>query len=96
MNPTNDVLEKRLAALEGGIGGLVFASGQAAITAAVLTLTHSGQDFISTSLYGGTCTFFPDIKEIRYRCTPFDPDHPEQIRRTLRREYKTGFSRNGW
>ena len=59
MNPTNDVLEKRLAAMDGGIGGLAFASGQAAITAAILTITHSGQNFIaSTSLYGGTWTLF--------------------------------------
>ena len=55
MNPTNDVLEKRLAAIDGGIAALAFASGQAAITAAILTITHSGQNFISsTSLYGGT------------------------------------------
>jgi O-acetylhomoserine (thiol)-lyase len=59
MNPTNDVLEKRLAALDGGIGGLAFASGQAAITAAILTITHAGQNFIAaTSLYGGTWTLF--------------------------------------
>jgi len=59
MNPTNDVLEKRLAALDGGIGGLAFASGQAAIVAAILTITHAGQNFIaSTSLYGGTWTLF--------------------------------------
>src|SRR4030042_362640 len=59
MNPTNDVLEKRLAALDGGVGGLAFASGQAAITAAILTITHAGQNFISsTSLYGGTWTLF--------------------------------------
>ena len=42
MNPTNDVLEKRLAAMDGGAGGLAFASGQAAITAAILTITHAG------------------------------------------------------
>src|SRR5271157_2778525 len=47
MNPTNDVLEKRLAALDGGVGALAFASGQAAITAAILTLVHAGQNFIS-------------------------------------------------
>src|ERR1017187_9434686 len=47
MNPTNDVLEKRLAALDGGIGGLAFASGQAAIVAAILTSTHAGQNFIA-------------------------------------------------
>lgn len=81
MNPTNDVLEKRLAALDGGAAGLVFASGQAAITAAILTITHSGQNIISaTSLYGGTWTLFtqtfPKLGiEVRF----FDPDHPEQI-----------------
>src|SRR3989337_4063551 len=41
MNPTNDVLEKRLAALDGGAAGLAFSSGQAAITAAILTICHS-------------------------------------------------------
>src|SRR5208337_4086521 len=59
MNPTNDVLEKRLAALDGGVAGLAFASGQAAINAAILTIAHSGQNIISaTSLYGGTWTLF--------------------------------------
>lgn len=81
MNPTNDVLEKRLAALDGGIGGLAFASGQAAITAAVLTLAHSGQNFISsTSLYGGTWTLFSQtFKRLGVEVRFFDPDHPEQI-----------------
>src|SRR5437763_6531556 len=44
MNPTCDVLEKRMAALEGGAAALAFASGQAAVTAAILTITHSGQN----------------------------------------------------
>ena len=81
MNPTNDVLEKRLAALEGGIGGLVFASGQAAITAAVLTLAHSGQNFISsTNLYGGTWTLFTQtLKKLGIDVRFFEPEHPEQI-----------------
>jgi O-acetylhomoserine (thiol)-lyase len=81
MNPTNDVLEKRLAALDGGIGGLAFASGQAAITAAILTITHSGQNFISsTSLYGGTWTLFTQtFKKLGIEVRFFDPDHPEQI-----------------
>lgn len=81
MNPTNDVLEKRLAALDGGIGGLAFASGQAAITAAILTITHSGQNFISsTSLYGGTWTLFSQtLKKLGIEVRFFDPDHPEQI-----------------
>ncbi len=81
MNPTNDVLEKRLAALDGGVGGLAFASGQAAITAAILTLTHSGQNFISaTSLYGGTWTLFTQtLKKLGVEVRFFDPNHPEQI-----------------
>ena len=81
MNPTNDVLEKRLAALDGGAAGLAFASGQAAITAAMLTITHSGQNFISsTSLYGGTWTLFTQtFKKLGIEVRFFDPDHPEQI-----------------
>ncbi len=81
MNPTNDVLEKRLAALEGGIGALAFSSGQAAITAAILTITHSGQNYISsTSLYGGTWTLFTQtLKKLGIEVRFFDPDHPEQI-----------------
>ena len=43
MNPTNDVLEKRLAAMDGGAAGLAFASGQSAINAAILTICHSGK-----------------------------------------------------
>jgi len=81
MNPTNDVLEKRLAALDGGAAGLAFASGQAAITAAVLTITHAGQNFVSsTSLYGGTWTLFTQtLKKLNIEVRFFDPDHPEQI-----------------
>jgi O-acetylhomoserine (thiol)-lyase len=81
MNPTNDVLEKRLAALDGGIGALAFASGQAAITAAILTITHAGQNFISaTSLYGGTWTLFTQtLKKLGIEVRFFNPDHPEEI-----------------
>lgn len=59
MNPTNDVFEQRLAALEGGIGALATASGQFAETLAVFTLCDAGDEIISTSaLYGGTYTLF--------------------------------------
>lgn len=59
MNPTNDVFEKRIAALEGGIGALATASGQFAETLAILTLANSGDEIISSSsLYGGTYTLF--------------------------------------
>jgi O-acetylhomoserine (thiol)-lyase len=59
MNPTTDVLEKRIAALEGGLAGLAMASGQAAETLTILTLARSGDEIISTtSLYGGTYNLF--------------------------------------
>lgn len=58
-NPTTDVLEQRLAALDGGVGALALASGQAAITATVLTLARSGDNIVSTRfLYGGTYNLF--------------------------------------
>jgi O-acetylhomoserine (thiol)-lyase len=59
MNPTQDVLEKRVAALEGGIAGLALASGQAAITYAIQTITEAGDNIVSAStLYGGTYNLF--------------------------------------
>lgn len=59
MNPTNDILEKRLAALEGGIAALVVSAGAAAINYAIQTLTKAGDNIISTpQLYGGTYTLF--------------------------------------
>jgi O-acetylhomoserine (thiol)-lyase len=80
-NPTCDVLEKRLAALDGGAAGLAFASGMAAITASVLTLTHAGQNFLSsTSLYGGTWTLFTQtLAKLGVEVRFFDPLHPEKI-----------------
>ena len=55
MNPTQDVLEQRVAALEGGIAGLALASGAAAITYAIMTIAEAGDNIISSStLYGGT------------------------------------------
>src|SRR5450432_4913624 len=59
MNPTTDVFEKRLAALEGGAAALATASGQAAETLAILTLAGAGDEIVSTtSLYGGTYNLF--------------------------------------
>ncbi len=59
MNPTNAVLEQRVAALEGGIGGLAVASGMAAITYAIQAITQAGDNIVSTSrLYGGTYNLF--------------------------------------
>src|SRR5208337_2879804 len=59
MNPTQDVLEKRVAELEGGIGALAVASGQAAITYAIFTIAEAGDNIISAAtLYGGTYNLF--------------------------------------
>jgi O-acetylhomoserine (thiol)-lyase len=59
MNPTTDVFEKRVAALEGGVAALATASGQAAETLAITTLANAGEEIVSTtSLYGGTYNLF--------------------------------------
>ena len=59
MNPTQDVLEKRVAAMEGGLAGLALASGQAAITYSIMTIAEAGDNLISaTTLYGGTYNLF--------------------------------------
>lgn len=63
-NPTTDVLEKRMSQLEGGVGALAVASGAAAITYAILNITKTGDEIISsTSLYGGTHNFFAHTLE---------------------------------
>jgi O-acetylhomoserine (thiol)-lyase len=81
MNPTTDVLEKRLAALDGGAAGLAFASGQAAITASLVTIVHAGQNFISAnSLYGGTWTLFTQtLSKLGIEVRFFDPAKPETL-----------------
>lgn len=81
MNPTCEVLEKRLAALDGGKAALTFASGMAAITAAVLTITHAGQNIVSSrSLYGGTVTLFTQtLKKLGIDVRFFDSDRPDEI-----------------
>jgi O-acetylhomoserine (thiol)-lyase len=59
MNPTSDVLEKRVAAMEGGVGALALASGMAAVTYAIFTIAESGDNIVATStLYGGTYNLF--------------------------------------
>jgi len=61
MNPTTEVLENRVSAMEKGVGGLAFSSGMAAITAAILNITSQGDNIVSTSsLYGGTVSLFKD------------------------------------
>jgi O-acetylhomoserine (thiol)-lyase len=59
MNPTSDVLEKRAAAMEGGVGGLALASGMAAVTYSIFTIAQAGDNIVATStLYGGTYNLF--------------------------------------
>ncbi len=59
MNPTSDVLERRVAAMEGGVGGLALASGMAAVTNAIFTIAQAGDNIVTTStLYGGTYNLF--------------------------------------
>lgn len=86
MNPTNDVVEQRLAALEGGIGGLVTASGQAAETFAILNLAQAGDHIVSgTGLYGGTWNLFNyTLKRFGIDCTFVDPDDLDAWRAAIR------------
>ncbi|HCF79001.1 MAG TPA: bifunctional O-acetylhomoserine aminocarboxypropyltransferase/cysteine synthase, partial [Glaciecola sp.] len=76
MNPTNNVLEERLAAIEGGIAALCVSSGMAAITYAIQALTQVGDNIISTSqLYGGTYNLFAHTlprQGVEVRMTSFD------------------------
>lgn len=85
MNPTCDVFEKRMAALDGGVGALTFSSGLSAITTAILNICRSGQNFISsTSLYGGTWTLFTQTLT-RFGITVkfFNPANPEEIKKLV-------------
>ena len=85
MNPTSDVFEQRVAALEGGVGALATASGQSAITLALLTLAHSGDEIISAaSLYGGTYNLFHYTFETLGITVKFvDPSDPENFRKEI-------------
>jgi O-acetylhomoserine (thiol)-lyase len=85
MNPTNDVLEKRLAAMDGGLGALAVSSGQSAIYIAILNICQAGQNFVSsTSLYGGTWTLFTQtFPKMGIKAKFFDPTKPEDIRKLV-------------
>ncbi|NFV79410.1 O-acetylhomoserine aminocarboxypropyltransferase/cysteine synthase family protein [Magnetospirillum aberrantis] len=79
MNPTTDVLEQRLAALEGGVAALAVSSGQAASTFAILNVAQSGDNFVtSTDLYGGTWNLFANVfKQFGIEARFVDPADPE-------------------
>ena len=81
MNPTNDVLEQRVAALEGGIAALALASGQAAVTYAIQTIAEAGDNIVSASaLYGGTYNLFAHTLPLSGITTRFaDARDPESF-----------------
>jgi O-acetylhomoserine (thiol)-lyase len=85
MNPTTDVLEKRLALLEGGVAALATASGQAAISLALLNLTRAGDEIVaSASLYGGTYTLFTStFPKFGVTVRLVDQQDPENFRRAI-------------
>ncbi|GGG25841.1 O-acetylhomoserine aminocarboxypropyltransferase [Caldovatus sediminis] len=83
MNPTQDVLEKRVAALEGGVAALALGSGQAATAFSVLNLTEPGDNIVSsTDLYGGTWNLFANtLKGLGVEVRFVDPADPEAFAR---------------
>ena len=93
MNPTNDVLEKRVAELEGGLAGLVVSSGMAAINYAILTIAEAGDNIVATpQLYGGTYTLFAHMLpkqgiEVRFA----ENDSPEAIEKLIDAKTKAVF-----
>ena len=90
MNPTTDVLEQRLAALEGGTAALAHSSGQAAITAAILNLAGAGDHIVSVSqLYGGTYNLFHyTLPKLGIEVSFVDGDDPENFRKAVRKNTK--------
>jgi O-acetylhomoserine (thiol)-lyase len=84
MNPTADVLEQRLAALEGGVAALALSSGQAASAIAVQNLAHAGDNIVSsTDLYGGTWNLFANtLKDQGIEVRFVDPADPEGFARS--------------
>jgi O-acetylhomoserine (thiol)-lyase len=93
MNPTTDVLEKRIAALEGGVGALALASGSAAITNAILNLASAGDEIVSAStLYGGTYNLFANtLPKMGINTIFVDPDNPEHFRNAITAKTKAIF-----
>lgn len=85
MNPTMDVLEKRVASLENGIGALAMSSGQAAQFIAISSLMQSGDHMVSSAtLYGGTYTQFDvSFRRFGFETTFVEPDDPENFRKAI-------------
>jgi O-acetylhomoserine (thiol)-lyase len=94
MNPTTDVFEKRVAALEGGQAALALASGQAAETLAILTLAKAGDEIVSTtSLYGGTYNLFHHtLPRLGIKVRFVDPVDYEGLRASINEDTKAIYS----
>ena len=93
MNPTTDVLKKRVAALEGGVGALALSSGQAAETLAILNIAKAGDDVVSTtSLYGGTYNLFAHTLPKLGITVHFAEPTPEGVRRVMTPKTKLVYS----
>lgn len=90
MNPTTDVLEKRIALLEGGVGAVAVASGSAAITYAILNILQVGDEIVSSStLYGGTFNLFSTtLPRLGINTTFVDCDDPENFRKAINENTK--------
>ena len=86
MNPTTDVFEKRIAALDGGVGGLAFSSGQSAIYTSIFNICGAGQHIVSSnSLYGGTVTLFSrTFPKLGIEVTFVDPKDPENFAKAIK------------
>ncbi|MCG8571324.1 MAG: O-acetylhomoserine aminocarboxypropyltransferase/cysteine synthase [Spirochaetes bacterium] len=85
MNPTQDILEKRLAALEGGGAALALASGTSAIFYSIINICQAGDEVVSANnLYGGSFTMFNDIlPQFGIKVNFFDPREPEKMKRVI-------------
>ena len=86
MNPTTDVLEKRIAAMEGGVGALAFSSGQSATYTSIFNICNSGGHIVSSnSLYGGTVTLFSQtFKKLGIEVTFVDPKDPQNFANAIK------------
>jgi len=93
MNPTTDVLEKRMAELEGGVGALALASGTNAVFYAIINLAKVGDEIVSANdLYGGTYTQFANIlPDLGIKVVFVDPSNPENFRKAITEKTKALF-----
>ncbi|MCX7715560.1 MAG: O-acetylhomoserine aminocarboxypropyltransferase/cysteine synthase, partial [Clostridia bacterium] len=93
MNPTSDVFEKRISALEGGIGALALSSGAAAVTYAIQNIARAGDHIVSANtLYGGTYNLFEHtFKDFGIDVTFVDPDQPGSFENAIRPNTKAIF-----